>query len=299
MGSLAIVILSYNHSQLTTECVDSVLQLTTEIPLFLIHNGTDKKQKEYLYKKFTSSQVIHLDIAVNKGFSGGANHGLTAALKAYNWVLFLTNDTLLKELPKPDYFNKLQSGQYAPLILVKRNQKVDSLGGAINPNKGHLYHIKSQEDFQKIKTAQKNEYVYIPGTAFVIDQKTFFTSKGFDEKLGTYWEDVDYSLYLQKNNHHLGVLPEVIIEHKIGKTCHKDSYYTTYLFHRNRMVISWKYSQFLGKGVFTSVLVKDVIRRGIRDLKNRNPKSFQMYLKALSEGIKMIKANKKAPQNMR
>lgn len=297
-NNLAIVVLSYNHSQLTTECVESVLQQTPDLHIYLIHNGTEKKQKDFLYNKFTSPQIHHLELPQNKGFSGGANFGLTEALKKHPWVLFLTNDTLLKELPALDFFTDLPAGQYAPLILVKRNQKIDSLGGAISPSTGHLFHIKSQEDFHKIQKQQKSSFVYVPGTAFIIDQKTFFNSEGFDESLGTYWEDVDYSLCLQKKNQTVGILTNVVIEHKIGKTCHKDTYYTTYLFHRNRLVISWKYSPFWGKSIFTTTLAKDLIRRGIRDLKNRNPQSFRLYLKALSEGVKMIKANKKAPQNM-
>ncbi len=298
-NSLAIVVLSYNHSQLTTECVESVLQQTSDLPIYLIHNGTEKKQKDFLYKKLTSQQIHHLEFPHNKGFSGGANFGLTEALKKYTWVLFLTNDTLLKKLPSPEIFKALPAGQYAPLILVKRNQKVDSLGAAINPSTGHLFHVKSAEDFHRIQKEQKSSFVYVPGTAFIIDQKTFFNSEGFDESLGTYWEDVDYSINLQKKNQTVGILSDVVIEHKIGKTCHKDTYYTTYLFHRNRLVISWKHSPTWGKGVFTTTIAKDLVQRGFRDLRNRNPKSFRLYLKALSERVKMIKANKKAPQDMR
>lgn len=299
MENLAIVILSYNHSQLTTECVESALNKAPHLSIYLIHNGTEEKQRDLLYKKFTSPQIHHLELPVNKGFSGGANFGLATVLKNHSWVLFLTNDTLLKNLPDVDFFTHLPPGQYAPLILVKRNQRVDSIGAAIKPHTGHLFHIKSKDDFHKIQKQKKSSYVYVPGTAFIIDRQTFFNSEGFDERLGTYWEDVDYSLCLQKNNQNVGVLPDVVIEHKIGKTCHKDTYYTTYLFQRNRLIISWKHSPFWGKGLFTTTVAKDLFRRGIRDLKNRNPKSFGLYLKALSEGVKMIKAHKKTPQDVR
>lgn len=295
MENLAIVILSYNHQQLTTECVESVLEISPSIPIYLIHNGTDKKQKENLYKKFTHENITHLSMEENRGFSGGANYGLSVALKKHPWVLFLTNDTHLKELPSSWKNFQLEPGQYAPLIRIKRNQKIDSLGGALTPRLGHLFHIKEDKSFENIQTKSKNTYVYVPGTAFLIDAQTYFNSSGFDEKLGTYWEDVDYSLALQKQNCKVGFTKNFIIEHKVGKTCHKDTYYTTFLFHRNRLVISWKYASSLERLYFLLVLSKDILKRFYRDSKNKNIPSFKLYLKALLQGVKMIIADKKTP----
>jgi len=65
-------------------------------------------------------------------------------------------------------------------------------------------------------------------------QNTFEQLQGFDERFHTYWEDVDFSLRAHKKNISLGYCDKTIFRHKIGKTCHKDRFYTYELFQRNR-----------------------------------------------------------------
>ena len=141
----------------------------------------------------------------------------------------------------------------------------------------------------------KKNFLYIPGTAFLIDKKTFSLSCGFDTALGTYWEDVDFSIRLQKLGLNVDYLPDLVINHKVGKTCHKDSHYTTFLFHRNRLVISWKHTCLFEKFQLIGILVFDFLKRFYRDLKNKKMELFSLYLKALIQGIKMIKTYKQTP----
>lgn len=309
MQPLGIVILSFNHHQLTSECVTSVLAYTPDVPLFLVHNGSDPRQVDTLLKKFSGTllsnqdkkeeviknNIYHLILSNNSGFSGGANQGLTLAFKYCHWVLFLTNDTLLKQLPAnlPD-----QPGLYTPLIIVKRNNKIDSLGGYLQPGKGHLSHLKTASEFAKIKSSSKCQFIYAPGTAFLIDDSTFRYSGGFDSRLGTYWEDVDLSLFLQTHRKNIDILEDLHILHKVGKTCHKDTHYTTFLFQRNRLIISWKYGNTLDKIQLVLVLLYETGKRGLRDFKNKKPELFRLYLEALLQGVKMIITDKKAPQKM-
>lgn len=299
---LGIVILSFNHHQLTSECVNSVLAINSHARIYLVHNGSDQKQVLLLQKQFQQSNVIHTIMDTNQGFSGGANQGLNTGFATESWLLFLTNDTLLAKLPE-----QLPSipGQYAPQILLKRNAKIDSIGAALTPGKGRLFHIKDIETFKKIKQESQQKvthpllrknFLYIPGTAFLIDKKTFSLSGiGFDTILGTYWEDVDFSIRLQKLGLNVDYLPELIINHKVGKTCHKDSHYTTFLFHRNRLVISWQHACLFEKFQLSGIIIFDFIKRFYRDLKNKKMELFSLYLNALMQGIKMIKTYKQAP----
>jgi GT2 family glycosyltransferase len=299
---LGFVILSYNHHQLTSECVNSVLAIDPLAKIYLVHNGSDKKQVLLLQNQFQQINVIHIIIETNQGFSGGANQGLKTAFTSKNWLLFLTNDTLLAKLPE---YLPSAPGQYAPQILLKRNKKVDSMGAALAPGTGHLFHIKDLNTFKKLKQESlqkmahpllKKNFLYIPGTAFLIDKKTFFLSGfGFDTNLGTYWEDVDFSIRLQKLGLNVDYCPELIVNHKVGKTCHKDSHYTTFLFHRNRLVISWKHACFFEKHLLGCIIIFDFFKRFYRDFKNKKMELFSLYFKALIQGIKMIKTNKQTP----
>jgi GT2 family glycosyltransferase len=299
MSRFGFVILSFNHLGHTSECLHSVLNLCSTARIYLVHNGSDKKQILQLKNQFSLPQVQHFILEQNQGYSGGANYGLKMAFLMEDWVLFLTNDTLLDQLPSHLPRNK---GLYAPLIFMKRNRKVDSLGGGLTLSNGHLYHIKDDPTFQKLKPKDKNQrrntfsfhndLLYVPGTAFLIDKETFEKVGGFDARLGTYWEDVDFSLKLQQKGLILETFPELKVLHKVGKTCHKDTYYSTYLFQRNRLIISWKYASLFEKLSLIASIISEIPKRFFRDFKYKKLSLFLLYLKALFQAFKMIVTNK-------
>ncbi|PIS11109.1 MAG: hypothetical protein COT73_05875 [Bdellovibrio sp. CG10_big_fil_rev_8_21_14_0_10_47_8] len=231
-----IVILSFNHPDLTERTVKSALAHVVPSQILLVHNGSSLQNQSKLQDLFPDIQ--HLIVEENQGFSGGANWGLRRAFQSPNsWVLFLTNDCQLEELGSPPSTPSLS----APLIWARKKTMVDSLGGSFQINRALLAHCKSEDDFYK-----NAGHAYVPGTAFWIHRDLFEHSGGFDESLGTYWEDVDLSIRLSQQGWHIGLSPETKVLHGIGKTCHKNSHYTTYLFQRNRKRVSLKHAASLG-----------------------------------------------------
>lgn len=107
--------------------------------------------------------------------------------------------------------------------------------------KAQLRHCQDQEDFFSEK-----DLSYVPGTAFWIHRE-LFENFYFDENLGTYWEDVDLSLKVKKSAYPLILSPQTEILHSVGKTCHKDVFYTTYLFQRNRKKVCLTHAKPLEK----------------------------------------------------
>jgi GT2 family glycosyltransferase len=240
MSSVKIVILSYNHPELTARTVISARKLVLDSQILLVHNGSLPQHQKHLQATFP--EIEHLVLPENRHFSGGANQGLakafsrseeTAALPSINWVLFLTNDCQLLKLKVPTTPPAL----IAPLIFARKEGRVDSLGGKFHIQKAHLAHCKSNEEFKVAR------HPYIPGTAFWIHREVFEKTQGFDESLQTYWEDVDLSRRIQSLGFPLLTDEQTQVLHAIGKTCHKDTLYTTYLYQRNRKRISLKYSR--------------------------------------------------------
>lgn len=247
------VILSYNHPELTMKAVRSVIEKSeyqchsTLLPLILVHNGSEPKNIELLKKTFPF--IDHVVLINNKGFSGGSNVGIHYAFEKHAhmspWVLFLTNDCELERWP-------ILSTQQAPALLTpwiwaRKTDRLDSIGGKINLSTGVPSHLKQLESFEELLSQpQKNERPYVPGSAFLIHRDFFDQLKGFDETLETYWEDIDLSLRATLAGLTLGVLPTFQVRHKIGKTCHKHSHYTTYLYQRNRHWVSRKYVKGIG-----------------------------------------------------
>ncbi len=229
-----IVILSYNHPELTKKTVDSVLALGfPPSKTILVHNGSDPKNVNILKNAF--SEIDHISMPENKGYTGGANFGLNHGFSKNDAILFLTNDTEVLQLPET-FPDKLDV--FSVLISKRNSSTVDSVYGEVNLRTGSLIHVRELAD------SKPKDYIkmYIPGTAFGITKKAFQLLNGFDETYHTYWDDVDLSVRAHRLQLRLGYQSGFHVKHKIGKTCHKHRFYTLYLFQRNKKRFLKRYS---------------------------------------------------------
>ena len=76
--NLTCAILSFNHPEITSRCVKSVVRYFADNApqaslknIILVHNGSRPEHVETL--KISWPQIHHLELASNRGFSGGAN----------------------------------------------------------------------------------------------------------------------------------------------------------------------------------------------------------------------------------
>lgn len=222
-------ILTFNHPELSSRCIESVRNYFSDDKIFLLHNGSQKNHIEFLKNKY--QKINHSILYSNKGFSGGANYLLNLAFANSDHVLFITNDCTIRDFDRSsaDFFQ--DESIIVPYIYYKYPSKIDSLGGGVNLKKGNLIHYKY------VNEVRKGYLNYVPGSCFIISKKVFNIVGGFDESLGTYWEDVDWSLRALAKKINFNVNSKLAIEHKGGKTCHKDKFYTSYLYQRNRIII--------------------------------------------------------------
>lgn len=235
MGALHCI-LSFNKTQLTNACLEQLLPLAQKRhePVVLIHNGSEPQNIEKL--RATWPQVQHFMIPQNVGFSGGANRGLQYGFQYATWIFFHTNDTLTLVLPDklPD-----RPGLLAPKIYRRSTIRIDSIGGKGNMRSLELRHCHSESDFRHL---ERDEFPYVPGTAFLIHREVFNSYGGFDEDYHTYWEDVDFSFRIWRcQPHFLDLISGWELIHKVGKTCHKNPFYTRHLFPQNREKFRNKY----------------------------------------------------------
>jgi GT2 family glycosyltransferase len=268
------VILSYNHPDLTSRCVSAALNFFKEQDILLVHNGSEKKHQTQLQRSFP--EIQHHEMQQNKGYAGGANCGLSKAFHKADRILFLTNDC---ELLKFEYPESTQPLFAAPQILKRKTEQIDSLGGYLIPEKGLVGHLKSIEEFETFAGRK-----YIPGSAFLIDRQIWSSGIRFQEALGTYWEDVLFAQEAQARGFHLSLAPGILIRHGIGKTCHKDPYYTSYLFQRNRRWVSQRFNKtFAQKSQFWWHYTKDTAKLLARSFAKKDLQKSKLLFKAVSE----------------
>lgn len=283
-SKFCILILSYNHPEITARAIQSALKFVSSEIIFLIHNGSETRHQLKLQNDFPS--LNHLILDTNKGYSGGVNFGLKQVFSfGYDWAFLLTNDCQLIKLntPSNDSITFLNPSFIAPMIWRRKIGIADSLAGRFNPNKAHIYHLRSEEDFRK---NNQFEFNYIPGSAFWIHRKIFELTGALDESLGTYWEDVDYSVRVLKSGGLLNFDIKTELLHQVGKTNHKDPFYTSYLFLRNKAVVSRRYCHgFFNKLNLEFVLLSFFCMFLFKTLKNKQYKKTLLILRAYRDSI--------------
>jgi GT2 family glycosyltransferase len=249
--NFSLVILSYNHPEITSRCVSSALKFLPSEKIILAHNGSDRNHIENLKNQFPT--LTHWEFFPNRGYSGGVNAALNKAFEGFEWVFLLTNDT---QIEKWNFdVQSLSPGLYSPMVWMKNKKSIDYTGGFFDARRAHLVHLKNFEI--EMKTAQ---YPYIPGTAFLVSRDVFEKLGPLDESLHTYWEDVDFGARASKEKISFGLLKGIEIIHYGRKTTRKDPLYSRYLFRRNRMKVSWRYCPWYYKPELAFRLVPDAIR---------------------------------------
>lgn len=242
---LAIGILTYNHPQISLRCAQSAALICAQLPhleteIFVLHNGSLEKNSRELQSTLEQQfpEIKNFFIKENNGYSGGANQCLRLAFEklSADWFLLLTNDTQLLQF-NPNILNQSPNLVFSPRILARKSERIDSLGGVFNPLTAHLKHIK-----EKNYKLRADEHFYIPGSSFLIHKKVFSSNVLFNQNYHTYWEDVEWSMRLVQAGFSLVSTDEIKLTHQIGKTCHKNSFYTLFLYQRNRLITSLNYS---------------------------------------------------------
>ncbi|MFN7905815.1 MAG: glycosyltransferase family 2 protein [Pseudobdellovibrionaceae bacterium] len=265
---IACLILSFNKPEISRRCILSCLPHFNPENIFLIHNGSIEKHRKVLEKEF--SEIQHLILDNNLGYSGGTQFGIEQIFKVQNYSLcfFITNDCELLNFPIHIFeeFNNKQN-LFSGGILLRRDLEIECTFGAVNLYRGRLRHLKQLTDLGP------QEQLYIPGHFFLISKATWNCLSGLNTKLHTYWEDVELSLQCHRKGIPLGYFPELQVKHAGGKTTRGNPFYSLYLYQRNRKKVSWLYTpshlcfSFYFGYDFIRLLCKQILSRKFENLK--------------------------------
>ena len=132
MTKVAIVILNYNTFDDTVACVDSIKRYTNGVSykIYIVDNASPDMSGDLLVAKYKGvSNVKVLVSEKNKGFSGGNNIGIRAALNdGYDYVYLLNSDIILEN----DAFALMQEAfETKDDIVVVGPSIVNSLGNYV------------------------------------------------------------------------------------------------------------------------------------------------------------------------
>ena len=237
---IGIVILNWNGTADTLECLESVTKLVdANYRIYIIDNGSVKSCKQEVLSAYPSVNVIELPI--NRGFAGGVNVGIKAALAdRADYVWMLNNDTVVERWTLQNLLKVAETdpsyGIIGSKILRYDNRSIiDHAGGKIYPCMGRIKHIGSgKRDLSQYNSIRVVDYV--TGCSLLAKRPVIEESGLLPEIYFLYFEETEWCIKASRRGWKVVYAPESRVYHKIAKSIGQKSALTTYYFARNSLL---------------------------------------------------------------
>lgn len=202
---VAIVIVNWNTYKLTRSCIVSLNKCVHKnFEIFLVDNNSSDDSVEKLKKEFKDLHFILNN--KNAGFCKANNQAIKKILSenTFNFIMLLNSDTEVSPFfikPLIDTFKSNEKiGAVQPLILNWSDKStIWKYEGDINKTFG----ITSHRNKNKIFSVEKmKSYTEWASGCCIFTTPSIFKKVGlFDEIFFAYYEDVDWSIRLKKQNY--------------------------------------------------------------------------------------------------
>lgn len=236
MPLVFIILINYNNSQITIECIESLLEITYKNYKIIVVDNHSEDDSVRQLRKYESEKTKLLYTEDNLGFTGGNNVGIEYALKqGAEYILLLNNDTIVeKNFLEP----LLQAFHECPecglsigkIMYEKEREKIWYAGGSLNYYTSRVDHfaderLESQERPIKI--------TFATGCCLCLSRDAVSKVGLLDDDYFIYCDDVDYSYRVSNHGFQIIYVPESIIYHKVSSTFGEASMTTQRLMARN------------------------------------------------------------------
>jgi len=224
---VSIIIINYNTRQMTTECINSVIEKTQGInyEIILVDNGSTDDSKEHFEKDHRVKYVYNSE---NLGFGKANNKGVKYATGKY--LFFLNSDTLLISNAIKAFFLFMEKhpnfASCGANLISENGKNITSHGcfpslmyefSAIGFAK--LYPSIFKNRYARSQTIEQGNILnpqYITGADIFIRHDVFDELNGFDDKFFMYYEETDLYKRMCLLGYNSIILPEISIIHKVG-----------------------------------------------------------------------------------
>lgn len=199
-GMVSIVIPIYGHIQLTEECVNSILAVTTSqnYEIVCVDNGSGKGMSELLTKlSARDKRIKYIQNRDNYNFSLGCNVGFQASVGEY--IVFLNNDTTVTDNWLDELVQPLINDERIVAVqpkLIYPDRSIQNVGVVFAPKQtlGYPIYVNSSADESCVNISR--DYQAITAACMAIRAKDFAKAKGFDPIFINGQEDIDLCLRL-------------------------------------------------------------------------------------------------------
>jgi GT2 family glycosyltransferase len=215
---VSVVIPSWNGRHHLEQCLPSLVRQSYQpLEIIVVDNGSDDGTVEWLRQAWREVKV--LDLPENIGFAAGVNAGLEVALGRY--IALLNNDTEAE----PDWIDQLiavaeqhhEAGMIASkLKLWNDRTRLHSAGDYYSVSGRPGNRGVWQEDDEQWR---REAWVFAPCAGAALYRRELFDTVGlFDERFGSYLEDIDLAWRAQLAGFKCRFAPHAVVYHRVSAT---------------------------------------------------------------------------------
>ncbi len=246
---VGVVILTWNDTEMTGECLKSVFASSYDNRrVVLVDNGSKEPCGRKLQDVFPNIDLIVLP--KNKGFTGGANAGLRRAMEFDpKYIFFLNNDTVVGAQSIGRLVHALEArddcGIAHALLLYPNERRVQFYTASIDRNLAQHRHqeVDTPLDSRHWPTV---ECEFVPSCAILFRTAALKETGLYDETFGTSWEDYDLCIRFSDAGWKIIAVGDAHVEHRSHQTTGNVSAYITYYSTRNRLICLRRHGTFRG-----------------------------------------------------
>lgn len=230
MYDISAIIINYNSSKYTIECIESIINKTNShinFQIIVVDNCSEIEDYSTLNnycKDLKFKDLLLIRSKINTGFGGGNMFGYQFAKSKY--IAFVNNDTLFIN----DCFTILKKE-------IEKDESIAIVGGQSYSQTGvrmiafdHFASITKElfgrDLLEKINSKKypnrKNEYYqplqvnYVQGSFMMIRAEDFDKIGGFDTNIFLYYEETDLCMRLKKIKKNCYLIPDAKYIHYHG-----------------------------------------------------------------------------------
>lgn len=235
MIDISVIIINFNSSKYTIDCIKSIINFTsdkTKYEILVVDNHSNKSDFNLLEQTCKTIDFTNLKLyrnTVNSGFGSGNMYGFKYAKGQY--LAFINNDVILKNdclniLKKAYKFNK-NIGICGPTTFTDDNKILPTLDFYSSPLKfffgRKIFRIlRPKLYFSRHKKLSEITFGdFVSGSFMFISHKAFTEVNGFDQNIFLYHEETDLCKRLNKIGLISALIPQAECFHHHGASTEK------------------------------------------------------------------------------
>lgn len=264
MKHVAIILVNYNNTEATNDCLDSLEQLSVKAVSceIIVVDNASTEPFQLPEKKRTMPVTVKYN-KENLGFTGGNNTGIQYALdKNAEYILLLNNDTTVHKDLLQELVTSIEEGRNRGIAVPKiyyaagseyhldRYKKSELgqvfwyAGGSIDWTNVTGRH-RGVDDVDRGQYDKDSETTFASGCCMLVKREVFEHIGTFDDRYFLYYEDADLSERVRKAGYTIWYTYKAIVWHKnAGSTGGSGSELQEYYISRNRLLFGMLYGSF-------------------------------------------------------